>query len=160
MWYNNNVIKRADKLLKTEKRKENMAMTEREFLTKVLAIEGLSKELSDHATESINKLNARNDKRKTTQTKTQKENEPIATAILETLGEHGGTMLGVDLASAIGQTTNKTNGVAGVLVNSGQLTKTKVKVKGKGEMTQYTLAVVEDTAEDTDAVDTEDTATD
>ena len=133
-----------------------MAMTEREFLTKVLAIEGLSQELTDHANESINKLNTRNDKRKTTQTKTQKENEPIATAILETLAEHGGTMLGVDLATAIGQTTNKTNGVAGVLVNSGQLTKTKVKVKGKGEMTQYTLAVVEDTAEDTaDETETE-----
>ena len=124
-------------------------MTEREFLTKVLAIANLPKDLSDHANENIGKLDARNDKRKTTQTKTQKENEPIANAILETLAEHGGTMLGVDLASAIGQTTNKTNGVAGVLVNSGQLTKSKVKVKGKGEMTQYTLAVVEDTAEDT-----------
>ena len=46
-------------------------MTEREFLTKVIAIEGISKELSDYATEGIAKLDARNDKRKNTQTKAE-----------------------------------------------------------------------------------------
>ena len=64
-------------------------------------------------------------------------------------------MLGVDLATAIGQTTQKTNGVAGNLVKEGKVVKTKVKVKGKGELTHYALAptaevveVAEDTATD------------
>ena len=124
-------------------------MNEREFLTAV--INGtITADVIAHATEGIAKLDARNEKRKATQTKAQKENEPIAQAILEALANGG--MLGVDLATAIGQTTQKTNGVAGNLVKEGKVVKTKVKVKGKGELTHYALAptaeVVEDTATD------------
>ena len=49
-------------------------------------------------------------------------------------------MTSPDLAKAINQTTQKTNGVAGEMVKNGELTKSKVKVKGKGELTQYALA--------------------
>ena len=123
-------------------------MNEREFLTAV--INGtITADVIAHATEGIAKLDARNEKRKATQTKAQKENEPIAQAILEALANGG--MLGVDLATAIGQTTQKTNGVAGNLVKEGKVVKTKVKVKGKGELTHYALAPtaeVEDTATD------------
>ena len=127
-------------------------MNEREFLTAV--INGtITADVIAHATEGIAKLDARNEKRKATQTKAQKENEPIAQAILEALANGG--MLGVDLATAIGQTTQKTNGVAGNLVKEGKVVKTKVKVKGKGELTHYALAptaevveVAEDTATD------------
>ena len=127
-------------------------MNEREFLTAV--INGtITADVIAHATEGIAKLDARNEKRKATQTKAQKENEPIAQAIIEALANGG--MLGVDLATAIGQTTQKTNGVAGNLVKEGKVVKTKVKVKGKGELTHYALAptaevveVAEDTATD------------
>ncbi len=125
-----------------------MAMTEREFLTKVLATEGIAKELADHATEGLAKLDARNDKRKNTLTKTQKENEPIAQAILAALA--GGEMLGVDLATAIGQTVNKTNGVARNLINQGAIVSTKVKVKGRGELTSYALTPTDDTEKATE----------
>ena len=121
-------------------------MTEREFLTKVMAIEGIAKEMSDYAQEGIAKLDARNDKRKNSLSKTQKENEPIAQAIVEALAE--GSMLGVDLATKVGCTVNKVNGVALTLVNKGVLTKTKVKVKGKGDMTQYSLAPTEEEGEE------------
>jgi hypothetical protein len=114
-------------------------MNEREFLTAV--INGtITADVIAHATEGIAKLDARNEKRKATQTKTQKENEPIALAILDALTATPNGMLGVDLATAIGQTTNKTNGVAGNLVKAEVLVKSKVKVKGKGEMTYYELA--------------------
>ena len=126
-------------------------MNEREVLTAV--INGtITADVIAHATEGIAKLDARNEKRKATQTKAQKENEPIAQAIIEALANGG--MLGVDLATAIGQTTQKTNGVAGNLVKEGKVVKTKVKVKGKGELTHYALAptataeVAEDTATD------------
>ena len=128
-------------------------MNEREFLTAV--INGtITADVIAHATEGIAKLDARNEKRKATLTKAQKENEPIAQAILDTLAAHPNGVLGVDLATAIGQTTQKTNGVAGNLVKEGKVVKTKVKVKGKGELTHYALAptttaeVAEDTATD------------
>ena len=122
---------------------------EREFLNAVIA-NTITAEVIAYATEGIAKLDARNEKRKATLTKAQKENEPIAQAIIEALANGG--MLGVDLATAIGQTTQKTNGVAGNLVKEGKVVKTKVKVKGKGELTHYALAptataeVAEDTA--------------
>ena len=129
-------------------------MTNREYLVKVLALANGNEEMTNETNARIKKLDDANAKKKTTQTKTQKENEPIANAIMEALTN--GAMLSTELATAIGQTVNKTNGVAGVLVKEGKLTKAKVKVKGKGEQTEYTLAVeVEVTTEDTDTEDTE-----
>ena len=123
-------------------------MNERQYLNAILNL-NLSDELKEETEGRLAKLDARNEKRKATQTKTQKENEPIAKAILEAL--EGGAMLSTALAQAIGQSTNKTNGVAGNLVNEGLLVKTKVKVKGKGEQTQYSLVVEVSSNEDADA---------
>ena len=129
-------------------------MTNREYLVKVLALANGNEEMTNETNARIKKLDDANAKKKTTQTKTQKENEPIAQAILEALTN--GAMISTELATAIGQTVNKTNGVAGVLWKEGKLTKAKVKVKGKGEQTEYALAVaVEVATEDTDTEDTE-----
>lgn len=136
-----------------------MAMNERTYLNAILGLDGLSNELKEETKARLDKMNAKNEKRKTTQTKTQKENEPIAKAIIEALANGG--MLGLDLATAIGQTPNKTNGVAGNLVKEGVLIKTKVKVKGKGDMAHYELAPtdeVEETAEVDEFDEVEETA--
>lgn len=130
-----------------------MAMTEREFLNKVLAIEGISKELSDYATEGIAKLDARNDKRKNTQTKTQKENEGVMTAIVDHLTANGADVASA-IATAVGVSTQKTSALCGLLVKNGTLTVTDIKVKGKGTVKQYAVAEV-GVAEDTSAEDTE-----
>jgi hypothetical protein len=90
------------------------------------------------------KINAKNEKRKSEGIK--EENKEVADAILVALAN--GQMLAVDLAVAIGQSVPKTNGVAGEMVKLGMLTKSKVKVKGKGDMTAYALPPTEDT-EDT-----------
>ena len=128
-------------------------MTMRELYTNVIN-GNITAETVEQARAELAKLDERNEKRKGTQTKAQKENEPIAQAILTALGN--GSMLGVDLATAIGQSINKTNGVALNLVKEGKITSTKVKIKGKGERVQYTLVVTE-VAEDT--APTEDTPT-
>lgn len=129
-------------------------MTQREFLTKVIATPNIAEDIKTEAESLIAKLDTKNEQRKGKQTKTQKENEPIANAIMMALTN--GAMLSVDLASAIGQSVSKTNGVAGNLWKEGKLTKAKVKVKGKGEQTEYALAVeVEVATEDTDTEDTE-----
>lgn len=127
-------------------------MTEREFLTKVLAIEGVSKELSDHAIEGIAKLDARNDKRKNTQTKAQKENEGTMKSIVEHLTTNGADVASA-IATAVGVSTQKASALCGLLVKDGTLTVTDIKVKGKGTVKQYTIAKTE-TAEDTSAEDT------
>ena len=127
-------------------------MTEREFLTKVIAIEGISKELSDYATESIAKLDARNDKRKNTQTKAQKENEGVMTAIVNHLTANGSDVAS-SIGTALGISTQKASALCKLLVDSGKLTVADVKVKGKGTVKQYTIAEG-DTAEGTSAEDT------
>ena len=125
-------------------------MTQREFLNKVIATPNIAEDIKTEAENLIAKLDTKNEQRKGKQTKTQKENEPIANAIIEALTN--GAMLSTELAAAIGQTVPKTNGVALNLVNEGKLTKAKVKVKGKGEQTEYTLVVEVATADETDEV--------
>ena len=120
-----------------------MAMTEREFLTKVLEIEGIANDLKTHAEEGIAKLDARNDKRKNTQTKAQKENEGVMTAIVEYLTDHGSDVAS-SIGTALGISTQKASALCKLLVDSGKLTVADVKVKGKGTVKQYT-AVAEDT---------------
>ena len=127
-----------------------MAMNERTYLNNVLAIADLSDEMREETLGRIAKIDAKNEKRKSTKTKVQKENEPIANAIIEALAN--GEMLSVDLASAVGCSVNKVNGIALTLVNEGRLTKAKVKVKGKGEQTAYSLVI---TVEDNEVADEE-----
>jgi hypothetical protein len=114
-----------------------MAMNERNYLNAVLAIENLSDKMREETLARIAKIDAKNEKRKGVKTKAQKENEPIAQAIVEALAD--GQKLSVELATAVGCSVNKVNGIALNLVNEGRLTKTKVKVKGKSEMTAYSL---------------------
>ena len=86
----------------------------------------------------IAKLDKKNAKRKAAEGEIKEENKPIAEAILAALAN--GSMLSADLAKAIGQTSQKTNGVAGEMCKIGTLVKNKVKVKGKGEQVSYSLA--------------------
>lgn len=128
-------------------------MTQREFLNKVVAIPNIAEDIKAEAEALIAKLDTKNEQRKSKQSKTQKENEPIAKAIVKALAN--GEKFGVDLATELNYSTNKINGVALNLVNEGVLVKSKKKKDGKGDLkTVYALAVVtadegenEDTAE-------------
>ena len=126
-------------------------MTQREFLNKVIATPNIAEDIKAEAEALIAKLDNKNEQRKGKQTKVQKGNEPIAKAIVEYLTDKG-EVLGVDIATALNLSTSKLSGVAGNLWKEGVLVKGKAKVKGKGEMTTYALAVAdegEDTAEET-----------
>jgi Fic family protein len=113
-------------------------MTEREFLTKVLAIEGLEESLTNYANEGIAKLDARNDKRKNTQTKAQKENESTMVLILDTITTNG-AMVASEIAGAVGISTQKASALCKLLVDGGKLAVADVKVKNKGTVKQYSL---------------------
>ena len=94
----------------------------------------------------IAKLDKKNAKRKAVAGEIKADNKPIADAILSALAN--GSMLSADLAKAIGQNTQKTNGVAGEMCKLGTLVKSKVKVKGKGELTAYSLSVADEVADE------------
>jgi hypothetical protein len=115
-------------------------MTAREFYNAVIGGKVGEAELA-YAREAILKLDNKNAKRKAPNGELKEENKPIAEAIISALAN--GSMLSADLAKAIGQTTQKTNGVAGEMVKLGMLDKFKVKVKGKGEQTAYALATTD-----------------
>ena len=119
-------------------------MTEREFLTGVLAIENLPENLSTYATEGIAKLDARNDKRKNTQTKAQKENEGVMTAIVDHLTANGADVAS-GIGTALGISTQKASALCKLLADGGKLTVADVKVKGKGTVKQYSIAETENT---------------
>lgn len=84
-------------------------------------------------------LDDKNEKRKNTPNKKQKENEPVKAEILAFL-EGKGAVLGTEIAKALGLTTQKVTGVARLLVGEGALATEKVKVKGKGEQVAYKVA--------------------
>ena len=107
--------------------------------------------VKEWAKNEIAKLDKKNAKRKASEGQVKEENKPIAEAIVKALTDNG-EMLSVELAKAIGQSTQKTNGVAGEMVKLGTLTKSKVKVKNKGEQTVYALATTEATDEVADEV--------
>jgi hypothetical protein len=115
-------------------------MTAREFYTAVIGGKVGDAEVA-YAREAILKLDNKNAKRKAPNGEIKEENKPIAEAILSALAN--GSMTSPDLAKAIGQNTQKTNGVAGEMVKLGMLDKFKVKVKGKGELTAYALATTD-----------------
>lgn len=115
--------------------------TEREFMMKVLALNIESADgtdIKEYARQAITKLDERNEKRKNTPTKAQKENMEIENAILEQLSK--GAMLSTDLATALRLSTQKVNGVAGNLEKRKAIIAEKVKIKGVGERTRYSLA--------------------
>ena len=115
-------------------------MTNRQALT-LVANGNITEEVRAWALGEIAKLDKKNAKRKVEEGTIKVENRPIADAILVALAN--GSMLSTDLAKTIGQTTQKTNGVAGEMVKLGLLVKTKVKVKNKGDQTAYSLVVTE-----------------
>lgn len=124
-------------------------MTEREFLTKVIASENISQELIDHATEAIAKLDARNDKRKNTKSKAQIENEGVMATILEALAT--APMVASEIATAVGISTQKASALCKLLADGGKVTVADIKVKNKGTVKQYTLVPTETTAEEVTA---------
>ena len=117
-------------------------MTEREFLTKVIATEGIADELKTYAEEGIAKLDAKNDKRRNTQTKAQKENEGLMAEIVDTITANG-KMVASEIADAMGISTQKASALCKLLVDGGKLSVADVRVKNKGTVKQYSLVAVE-----------------
>lgn len=127
-------------------------MTNREFYTAIIANPNVAEDIKTFAQSEIDKLDARNDKRKNTQTKAQKENESVMASILTHLAD--GPAVASDIGSALGISTQKASALCKLLVNSGKVTVADIKVKNKGTVKQYTL-VTSDTSEAEDEAEGE-----
>lgn len=96
----------------------------------------------------IAKLDKKNAKRRATDGGVKEENKPIAEAILSALAD--GTLTSTELTAKVntilGSTysVNKVGGTAQVMAKNGTLVKGVKNVKGKGEVTTYTLVVADE----------------
>ena len=117
-------------------------MTNREFFEKVMKNE-VDADVIAHAEQSIAKLDKRNADRQAKPSKTALENAPIKVAILEYLVGKENEVASV-IAENLGISTSKASALCGQLVAEDKLVATEVKIKGKGKVKGYTLAVAEE----------------
>lgn len=124
-------------------------MTTRDFFT-TIANSNLSDEVKDFAKKGLEALDKRNAKRRDTQTKAQKENEGVKTAILDYLLSNKGGAVASEIAAACGISTQKASALLRQIVADGKAYSTEVKVKGKGKVLSYTAAVFADDDDETE----------
>ena len=117
-------------------------MTNREFFEKVMKNE-VDAEVIAHAEQSIAKLDKRNADRQAKPSKTALENAPIKVAILEYLVGKSEEVASV-IAENVGISTSKASALCGQLVAEEKVVATEVKIKGKGKVKGYTLAVADE----------------
>ena len=116
-------------------------MTNRQFLTAI--IEGkVTDTVINHAKSQLAALDARNEKRKNTPSKTAQANEPIKAAMLAWLSEQTEPVLAeAAFAAGIEGINSPAKAVAlfTQLFAEGKVDKTDVKVKGKGVRKAYSI---------------------
>ena len=112
-------------------------MTNREFYNAIIN-GSMTDEVKAHAAEALSKLDERNQKRSSKPTKAQIENEPVKTAIVDYLTNHGGAVA-ADIAAEVDITTQKASALCRQLVESGSLTVEEVKIPKKGKCKKYSV---------------------
>ena len=115
-------------------------MTQREFLTAIANNETLNAELVEFAKEMLVKADEKNAKRRETQSKVQKENEPIKAKILEILS-NGVVKVASDIANELEISTQKASALCRQLVESGKASVKEVKGKS-GKVKAYYIETV------------------
>ena len=122
-------------------------MTNREFFVAIASNTNLTADLREHAQAQVDKMDASNAKNRGTESKTYKANIPLMAEVLTLLTEK--PMLTAEVALAMSSeerpiSTSKASGLLRTLEKEGKVTSAKVKVKGKGEQTQYTITPSEE----------------
>lgn len=113
-------------------------MTQRDFYNAI--INGtMNDEVIDYAKAAVAKMDATNEKRRNTPTKSQKENAPLVDKIVnEVLGETPKTAS--EIAAELEITVQKASALLRTIVANGQAASTDVKLPKKGAVKAYTLA--------------------
>lgn len=113
-------------------------MTNREFYTAIINGE-INDDVLAMAKAEIEKLDARNEKRRNTPTKEQEANEERKQSILAYLANNA-KAFAADISTACGFSTQRVSALCKQLVDSGNVKVEDVKVKGKGTLKAYSLA--------------------
>lgn len=115
--------------------KEGKAMTMREFMDQVISA-NISTEMTEYAQTAIAKMDAKNEKRKTTQSKTQEANAKIKAKILEMM-DNETIYTSAQISEVMALSTAKVTALLMQLVKDGKVEKSEVKIKGKGKVNGY-----------------------
>ena len=115
--------------------KEGKAMTMREFMEQVISA-NISTEMTEYAQTAIAKMDAKNEKRKTTQSKTQEANAEIKAKILEMM-DNETVYTSAQISEVMALSTAKVTALLMQLVKDGKVEKSEVKIKGKGKVNGY-----------------------
>lgn len=107
-------------------------MTNREFFE---AVQNgiINADVQAHATAEIEKMNARNEKRATTPSKTAVANEPLKAKIVEFLTEKNEQILTSVIGEAVGISTAKASALCKQLSEDGKIAGEEVKVPKIGK---------------------------
>lgn len=119
-------------------------MTNREFFVAIASNTNLTADLREHAQTQIDKMDTSNAKSRGTESKTYKANIPLFAEVLELLAEK--PMLTTEIALAMTSeerpiSNSKASGLLKTLEKENKVSQTKVKVKGKGEQTQWAIII-------------------
>lgn len=138
LWYNKDTNKGCD-LPPSAKRRKEHTMTTREYFTTVLNAH-LSDEMDKASELLIAKLDDRNAKRKSADSKAKKETAARRQIVLDFLAENRGKSFTRDeIAAAVEMDAAKVTGALTPLVKDGIVTKATVKVD-KAKRMAYTIA--------------------
>lgn len=122
-------------------------MTNREFFTAIASNSALPAELVEFAEGAIVKLDKRNASRSSKPSKTAIANEPIKASIAEYVTAHANAIAS-DIAEACEISTQKASALCGQMVRDNILTACMVKIPKKGKVRAYSLAVVDNGADE------------
>jgi hypothetical protein len=115
-----------------ERQRKEIIMTNREFF-EAIKNGTINEEVIEHATAEIDKMNARNEKRATTPSKTAVANEPIKAQILTFLTEKNEQILTSVVGEAVGISTAKASALLKQLADDGKIVGEEVKVPKIGK---------------------------
>ena len=113
-------------------------MTIREFYNEVINA-NVSEDMTNKATELLAALDARNEKRKGTESKEKKEAAERREVVLEFLKTHEGSFTRDQISFEVDMDPAKVSGACTALVKSGLVTKSEIKVEKSRKMA-YSIA--------------------
>ena len=113
-------------------------MTNREFYTAIVNA-NINDEITSYAEAAIAKMDATNEKRRNTPSKTQIENAPLLETIVSTILT-GEPKTASDVATELEVSPQKASALLRSLVVDGRANVTDIKVAKKGTQKAYTLA--------------------
>ena len=113
-------------------------MTIREFYNEVINA-NINEDMTNKASELIAALDARNDKRKSTESKEKKEAAERRNTVLEFLKTHEGAFTRDQISFEINMDPAKVTGACTALIKEGLVVKSEVKVE-KSRKVAYSIA--------------------